>query len=118
MTVGASAPPIGTYLRPVGTHPFFFYCLRLERVVGPTKGEYDRDSWTQWQLTRFGLDRSRMEPIEDGHQNMQYIRDLVQVAPGVWRDPLEDDWDLEPLYWRDMGRRGQLGLFDTEGLGG
>lgn len=105
-----SAPSVGTYLRPVGTYPFC-YCLRLERVVGPIKGEFDREPWTRWIMTRFGLDRERMEPVKDGHQNEHYLADLVEVAPGVWRDPLEDDWDLEPLYWREMGQRGQLSLF-------
>jgi hypothetical protein len=113
-----TAPPIGTYLRPVGAQPFFCYCLRLDRVVGPEKGEWDREAWTQWQLTRFGLDRERMEPVADGHQNSHYYRDLVEVATGVWRDPHEDDWDLEPLYWREMGQRGQLDLFAAEENGG
>lgn len=103
-------PPLGTYLRPIGAF-HMCYCGRLERVVGPTKTEWDREAWTQWQLRRYGLDRERMEPVEDGRQGMFYMNALVEVASGVWRDQDEDDWDLEPLYWREMGQRGQLSLF-------
>lgn len=106
------APPIGTYLRPVGTF-HMCYCGRLERVVGPQKGEWDLEEWTQWQFRRYGLDRSRMEPVEDGRQSLFYTHGLVEVAPGLWRDPIEDDWDTEPLYWREMGQRGQLNLFEA-----
>lgn len=87
------------------------YCFRLERVVGPQKGPWDVEHWTHFIFTRFGLDRERMEPIVDGHQSQCSLRDLVQVAPGVWREADEDDWDIEPMYWREMGQRGQLALF-------
>lgn len=107
-----SRPVVGTFMRPVGALPVFCYCGRLERVVGPEKGEWDREAWTQWQFKRYGLDRERMEPIKDGHQGMFYVNDLVEVAPGVWRDPEHDAWDLDPLYWREMGQRGQLQLFE------
>lgn len=108
-----TSPAIGTYLRPVGTFRMC-YCGRLERVVGPTKTEWDREPWTQFQLTRYALDREHMEPVEDGRQSQFYLSDLVEVAPGLWRDRMENDWDLEPLYWREMGQRGQLNLFGME----
>ena len=104
------SPAIGTFMRPVGTFKMC-YCGRLERVVGPTKGEWDDEAWTQFQFKRYGLDRECMEPVADGPQNMFYVNDLVEVAPGIWRDHRMDDWELEPLYWREMGQRGQLELF-------
>jgi len=110
-------PAVGTYLRPVGTFAMC-YCGRLERVAGPIKSEWDREPWTHFELRRYGLDRDRMEPVEDGRQSAFYLTDLVQVAPGLWRDSKANDWDLEPLYWREMGQRGQLNLFDIEGPGG
>ena len=87
------------------------YCGRVEKVFGPHQGEWDLEPRTTLTLTRFGLDRSSMEPVTDGHQSTFYLSDLAEVAPGVWRDLVGDEWDLEPTYWRDMGPRGQLELF-------
>lgn len=106
-----TVPSIGTYLRPVGTF-CMCYCGRVEKVFGPHQGEWDREPCTTLTLTRFALDRSSMEPVKDGHQSSFYLSDLVEVAPGVWRDLEGDAFDLEPTYWRDMGQRGQLELFE------
>ncbi len=107
------APAVGTYLRPVSTF-HMCYCYRLERVIGPQQGPWDREPWTQFVFTRYGLDRELMEPIADGRQAEHSLRDLVEVAPGVWREADgwdHDPWGIEPMYWREIGQRGQLQLF-------
>ena len=109
MEAACRTPALGTYMRPVGLIRYA-YCGRLERIAGPQRGEWDADDWTQWQMRRFGLDE-RGEPLEDGHQNMIYVSNLHPVARGVWRED-GDCSEYGPVYWREMGQRGQLSLFD------
>ena len=107
------SPPIGTYMRPVSTFPMC-YCYRLDRVTEPEKGAWDNAARTRFQFTRFGLDRQRMEPVDDGRLSTSWLTDLVEVAPGIWREANDwrtGPWDIEPMYWREMGQRGQLELF-------
>ncbi|OWQ92013.1 hypothetical protein CDN99_06555 [Roseateles aquatilis] len=104
-----TAPAIGTFLRPVG-HIGFCYCYRLDRVLEPHMCWWGPEERV-WVCSRFDLDRENDEPVAKHVEDRHQITEPVLVAPGVWRARDEDPWDLDPLYWREMGQRGQLTLF-------
>jgi hypothetical protein len=102
-----NAPPLGSFIRPVG---HFAYCLELV-LVFPEDG----DGPEQWHLKRWGLDANK-QPINDGRSNgLSYISNLKQIAKDVWKDEWEfktPRWGCCPLYYRLMQRKNeQLGLF-------
>lgn len=87
-------PPIGAFLRPVGT---YLYCLRVTKVRA---GGADGLSYIETE--RWGMEQK--QPVRDGHQYRSWVRDLRHVLPGVWRAErhYQSEWAsrCEPLYYR------------------
>ncbi len=92
------APPIGTFIRPVGSYS---YCFKVIKVIPPNK----ESPTEQWWCKRFGLSDDKTTPIKDGHHDVHYLDGLKQVSPDTWKD----EWEFEtprwmgcPLYYRRM----------------
>ena len=99
-----SAPPIGTFVKPVGRFGYA-YCLEIMKVV-------TYEAWTgecvQWQCKRWGMKDG--QPFNDGHLSCgTIISGAKPVAPNVWRDS-SDDW-CGPTYWRKIETKGQQDFF-------
>ena len=108
MTAAHTPPPTGAWLRPVGN---FSYCLRAIESW-PDDGDGPCTKFERW-----GLDRDRQAPVQDGHHDHSWIYHLRQVLPGVWRDtfdygPGNPRWRCCPIYYKLMpsGPLGQLNL--------
>lgn len=102
-----SLPPMGAYLRPVGTH-CYGYCVRVVRqFASDGRDQHPGIEYERWAL-RDGL------PHDDGHVMRGSFIDLLPgPSADVWRERVRCEWDLEPLYWRRMsaGSHGQGDLF-------
>lgn len=102
-------PPIGAFLRPVGKS--FAYCVRVLQVYPAEPGDDECVEYERW-----GMDGNR-QPVDDGHHGKGWVRNLVQVLPGVWKDFSTFNgftrWDCCPLYYRliDHDQDGQKALF-------
>lgn len=92
--------PINQFLRPVGNYG---YCLKLLRVVA--------EKWAdQWQFERWGMKEKK--PFNDGHKSKWYMRNIVQIAPGIFKITGQLCCG-EPRYFRLIQDQpsGQLDLF-------
>ena len=87
-------PPLGSFLRPIGSRRWWLYTLRVLRHFDPGPGD-DAPSieYERWGI-RDGL------PYDDGAvQRGHYIMLAPTSMPGVWRypwqwpEPRENDWD-------------------------
>ena len=97
MTLKASHPPLGSFIRPV---PAALYCYQVIKVIPE-----DAESPECLFCKRFGYDPETQRPVQDGDQDIHYLNGLKQVMDGVWKDEWEFDtprWTCVPLYWRKM----------------
>ena len=99
-------PQPGTYIRPVG----FSYCLEVIRTWDGSDGVNEGI-----EARRHGLSDEK-QPCNDGlgRGSNHFLSGLIEVIPGVWRDPWEFNtrrWSCCPLYYRRIDVGGQMELF-------
>ena len=90
-----TAPALGTYVRPVGEIRYA-YCYRVVKVL-----HLDGADRQYWECERWGMHDG--QPFNDGNRRMSYLRDILEVVPGVWKDEWTgagERWFGIPLYFK------------------